>query len=158
MTSEAGPAEPVAIRLPRTSYLIVLFLVLGCIPVAFAGSGQSVADKVTSPDGQGTTFGPQLLVLLIPLVVAVFVVRTATFVTQDGLRVRAAFGSRDLPWSSVRGLAVRGRSIYAVQADGSVRLPCVRLAHLGPISRLSGGALPTLRDSVPKPAPSKRRR
>jgi hypothetical protein len=50
---------------------------------------------------------------------------------------------------------VTGRGIYAVQADGAVRLPCVRIAHLGPISRLSGGRLPTVPDVTPTPAPSR---
>ena len=57
-----------------------------------------------------------------------------------------------------RGLAVRGRAIYAVQDAGVTRLPCVRIAHLGPLSRMSGGHLPELADAAVKPAPMRKRR
>ena len=83
---------------------------------------------------------------------------TATVVTEDGLKVRAPFGSKLLPWPTLRGLAVRGRAIYAVQDAGVTRLPCVRLAHLGPLSRMSGGHLPELADAAMKPAPMRKRR
>lgn len=146
------------IRLPRTVYIAVVFLAVGAIPIAFsAGQTQSVREAATRPD-TGVALGPQLLVLLIPIIVAIFVVRTATVVTDEGLKVRAAFGSRMLPWSTLRGLAVRGRAIYAVQDAGVTRLPCVRLAHLGPLSRMSGGHLPELADATPKPAPQRKRR
>ncbi|SHF63829.1 PH domain-containing protein [Jatrophihabitans endophyticus] len=153
-----GPAQPVVIRLPRTSYLIIVFLVLGAVPVAFSGGGAGDVRDVASGSTNGFSLGPQLLVLLVPVLAAFFVARTATIVTADGLTVRAVFGSRLLPWPTLRGLSVRGRSIYAVQDDGVTRLPCVRLAHLGPLSRLSGGHLPELADATPKPAPQRRRR
>ncbi len=151
--------QPVVIRLPRTAYLIVLFLLVGSIPVAFSGTGSAgVADAAAQHGTNGFYVGPAALVLLLPLLAAIYIARTATIVTEDGLRVRAAFGSRSMPWDSVRGLSVQGRSIYAVQDDGVVRLPCVRLAHLGPLSRLSDGRLPPLPDAVAKPAPARRRR
>jgi hypothetical protein len=48
--------------------------------------------------------------------------------------------------------------VLLVLADGAVRLPCVRVADLGAVSRASGGHLPELRDPVPRFAPQRRRR
>lgn len=152
-------SDAVVIRLPRTSYLIIVFLLVGSIPIAFASDATSSLEDSSAEIGfGGFQLGPRALVLLIPILVAIFVARTGTVVSDKGLRVRALFGSRDLPWESIRGLSVSGRAIYAVIADGAVRLPCVRIAHLGPISRLSEGRLPELPDATPKPAPSRRRR
>jgi len=155
------PSGPVAIRLPRTSYLFVVFLFLASIAVAFGDDGSHGLRDSTSNSGSGVGglhVGWPALVLLLPVLVAVFIARTATIVSAEGLRVRALFGSVDLPWDEVRGLSVSGRAVYAVVADGAIRLPCVRIAHLGPISRLSGGHLPDLPDARPTPAPQRGRR
>jgi hypothetical protein len=144
---------PVVIRLPRTAYLAVVFLVMAAFAVAFGDNHPHGVD-----DGgafTGLSVGPRIAVLAVPLVVCVYIARTATIVTESGLRVRALLGSRTLPWADIRGLSVSGRAVYAVLDDGAVRLPCVRIAHLGPLSRLSAGRLPELPDVVPKPAPSR---
>ena len=152
-------SSPVVIRLPRTAYLIVVFLLVGSVPLAFGASNSpGVQDSALLADVGGVSISPLALVLVIPVLVAFFIARTATIVSEDGLRVRALFGTRDLPWASLRGLSISGRAIYAVLPDGAVRLPCVRIAHLGPISRLSNGRLPELADATPKPAPQRRRR
>jgi hypothetical protein len=149
-------SDPVVIRLPRTAYLAVVFLLFGALVVAFGDNHpHGLRDNEKGVAFAGFTLGWQALVLVVPVLAAVFIARTATIVGEDGLRVRALLGSRDLPWDSVRGLSVVGRGIYAVQSDGSVRLPCVRIAHLGPISRLSGGRLPEVPDVMPTPAPAR---
>ncbi len=61
-------------------------------------------------------------------------------------------------WDEVRGLALDGPRVYLVLHDGAVRLPCVRVADLGALSRASGGRLPELADPTPKFAPQRRRR
>jgi hypothetical protein len=149
-------AGPVVIRLPRTAYLAVAFLLFAAVAVAFGDDHpHGIDDSAKGTGFVGLTLGPQAVVLLIPLLAVVYIARTATIVTEHGLRVRLMFGARELPWDSIRGLSVHGRGIYAVLDDGAVRLPCVRIAHLGPLSRLSGGRLPDLPDVVPKPAPSR---
>jgi hypothetical protein len=150
---------PVVIRLPRTSYLVVVFLVVAAVAVAFGDNHPHGLQESESGTGAGGfELDLRVLVFLVPIAVAVYIARTATIVSSSGLRVRAMFGSRDLPWESIRGLLVSGRAIYAALDDGAVRLPCVRLAHLGPLSRLSEGRLPELPDATPKPAPARRRR
>jgi hypothetical protein len=146
--SEEAPAARV-FRLPTLAYLVVLFLVFGTMPFAFTARGF---------ESESATVGPQTLVLLIPVLAAVFIARWATFVDADGVTVRAAFGRRRFLWTQVRGLALQGPRVYLVLGDGSVRLPCVRVADLGAVSRASGGHLPELPDPTPKYAPQRRRR
>ena len=152
-----GPAT-IVLRLPRTAYLAVVLLVLGTVPLAFGGNDYRNLDEVANGSGAGFEISWRIVFLLIPIAVAVAIARTATIIDTDGIRVRALLGSRQMRWNQIRGLSVNGRSVYAVLADGAVRLPCTRLAHLGAITRTSQGRLPELPDPVPKPAPSRSRR
>jgi hypothetical protein len=136
-------------RLPALAYLAVLLLLFGCAPIAFTAHGI---------EGEVAVVGPQTLVLLVPVIVAVFIARTATIVDADGIVVRAAFGRQRLRWDDIRGLSVTGTTVYAVLADGSVRLPCVRVANLAELSEASGGRLPEIARPTPKYAPQRRRR
>lgn len=136
-------------RLPGLAYLAVLFLLLCVAPLAFTGTGDQ---------GQVATVGPQTSLLIIPLLAAVFIARAGTTVDADGLRIRALFGTRRLGWGQLRGLSVTGHNVYAVALDGSVRLPCVRIADLAALSKASGGRLPAVAEPTPKYAPPARRR
>lgn len=147
--SAPPPSKPKVFRLPALTYLVVLFLAFGCAPLAFTVHGI---------EGEDAVVGPQTLILIVPIVAAIFVARWATIVRVDGITVRAAFGKRVLPWATIRGLSVTGTSVYAVLVDGSVRLPCVRVANLAELSRASGGRLPEIADPTPKYAPQRRRR
>ena len=143
-------AESITFRLPRSAYLAVLFLLFGVAPLALVQSGGDQSSPV------GWTWRVALFVL--PVLAAVFIARTATIASGAGLRVRAAFGSRLLPWADLRGLSVTGRSVYAVLDDGAVRLPCVHTADLAAISKVSGGRLPGVPEPVRKYALSRRPR
>lgn len=136
-------------RLPRLTYLVVVFLLVCTLPLAIAGDLDQLSEPVA---------GPRLLLLLIPVLAAGYIARTRTSVDPGGLRVRALFGSRHLPWDDVLGLSVSGRSVYAVCADGSVRLPCVTANDLGALARASGDRLPPIADPVRKYAPQRSRR
>ena len=125
-------------RLPKTAYLPILLLTLG------------VTVLVQHPIAA--------LAYLVPVAAVGYVARTATLVDEDGITVRALFGQTRLPWSHVRGLSVTGRNVYAVTADGAVRLPCVRLADLSAVAAASRGRLPALPAPTPKYAPQRRRR
>jgi Bacterial PH domain len=135
-----------AFRLQRSAYLGVLFLLFCTVPLAVAGS----ASQLSRPE-----LSPRLLLLLLPVVATVFIARTATFVDGQGIRVRAAFGSRRLSWDEVRGLSIAERAVYAVCVDGSVRLPCVRVADLAAVAAASNGRLPEIAAPTPKFAPSR---
>jgi hypothetical protein len=77
-----------------------------------------------------------LPVLLVPAMVGVWAWRAGTDVSPGGLRVRALFGSRLVPWSHVTALVPANRDrVYAVLTTGrQVRLPAVGKADLATIS------------------------
>ena len=126
-------------RLSALAYLAVLFLFFCVIPLAGAGH-------------------PALWVLMvIPVLAAAYIARTATFVSEDGIRVRAIFGSRFLPWDEIRGLSTDHRGVYAVIDSGAVRLPCVKFNELHWVAAASGGHLPDLPAPLLKSAPVRRR-
>jgi len=127
----------------------VLFLAFGTAPLAFAGDGS---------DGARSTLGPRALLILVPILAAVFIARTRTVVDAGGVGVRALFGTRRVPWAEVRGLSVQERSVYLVCQDGSLRLPCVRISDLAAVSKASNGRLPEVAQATAKFAPSRRRR
>jgi Bacterial PH domain len=140
----------VIIRVSRSSYLLVGFLVVGFAPIALYGG----ADHPTE-----ATISALTGLYLIPVLIAFFIARTATIVASDGILVRALFGHRVLTWDTIRGLSVSGRSIYAVLIDGgAVRLPCARITDLAAISAASAGRLPEIPEAKVIPAPSGRRR
>jgi hypothetical protein len=145
----APPPNVRVFRLPALAYLVVLLLLFGCAPIAFTVHGI---------EGEVAVVGPQTLVLLVPVIAAVFIARTATIVDSEGIIVRAAFGRQRLRWGEIRGLSVTGTTVYAVLADGSVRLPCVRVSNLADLSEASDGRLPEIARPTPKYAPQRRRR
>jgi Bacterial PH domain len=62
-------------------------------------------------------------ILVVPLAVAVWAWRAGTDANPRGVRVRALFGHRDVPWSAIAELGTdpRGR-VLARRHDGSVIL------------------------------------
>jgi hypothetical protein len=149
-------ATPAVFRLPRTTYLVVLFVALGTIPLAFtaAGYGRDNSGRVIGPAG---VLGWQILFLVVPVLAAVFIARWATFVDESGIRVRAAFGSRLMSWDEIRGLSIDGNDVYAVLEDGAVRLPCVHVNTLAAVSRAAAGHLPPIANPRAKAAPQRKR-
>lgn len=82
-----------------------------------------------------------LPVLLVPLVWLAAVLRRGTDIDADGIRARALFGSRRLPWDRVAAIRRDGQHVVAVTTDGrEMRLPAVSPADLGKLARGSAGA------------------
>ncbi|MDQ0376831.1 PH domain-containing protein [Amycolatopsis thermophila] len=112
-------------RVPLITLLFVVFLAVCMIPAAFADV-------------------PGLWVMyVIPIGMAVYVLRTRTIASTRGLSVRTVFGHREMPWSSLKGLTISKKAkVSAVLADGSeVALPTVRTRHLPVISLVSEGRM-----------------
>ena len=78
--------------------------------------------------------------LLLPLSVAVWGWRAGTDANANGVRARALFGSRFLPWSRIDSLEVgeRGRVYARTTAESAVRLPAVFAADLPRLVAASG--------------------
>jgi hypothetical protein len=81
--------------------------------------------------------------LVIPLLVAVWGWRAGTDANATGVRARALFGSRFLPWSRIDSLEVGERNrVYArTTANSALRLPAVSPADLPRLVAASGERL-----------------
>lgn len=132
-------SAPVVFRLPKVAYGIVGLLLFCVIPFAFTAGAGSLRSNTTSH----ATLSWRVVFVIVPLLVAIYIGRTATYVDAAGIRVRAVFGQRRLGWDEIRGLSINEHNVvYAVVSDGMVRLPCVRFNDLAIVSAASGGRLP----------------
>ncbi|HEY0401977.1 MAG TPA: PH domain-containing protein [Blastococcus sp.] len=123
--------SPARLRMNRTALIPVGLLALCVVPVAFAASW--------------TPF-----LLLIPLAVAVWVLRVGVDIAEDGLTVRSLAGERRVPWSELAGIRVAPRGeLWLVTTRGTeLRMPVMRARDLPRLAALSGGRI----DVPPPPA------
>ncbi|MGW4716063.1 PH domain-containing protein [Nocardia sp. NPDC004260] len=114
------------IRIPRLAFLGV-FILLMCVFFPFVGW----------PAGLWW-------LLLIPVAVLAWVLRTQTGVSDAGLDLRTLFGSRHLDWTQVKGVRIPKRGyVRADLTDGSeVKLPAVSYDRLRDLAAFSGGRIP----------------
>ncbi len=126
--SSAGVA-PVRLRMSRTSLLPVVVFALCLLPVAFV-------------------FSWALLVLLVPAVLALWVLRVGVTVGDDGIEVQSLIGRRLVPWDELSGIRVgrRGDLSLVTVRGTELRLPVLRARDLPRLSALSGGRI-----DVPSP-------
>ena len=92
------------------------------------------------------TWAPYLLVLLvIPLVVAVWGWRSGTDADPDGLTVTALLGRRRIPWSDIAGFTHTSRRKVAARLAGgtAVDLPAVTTDDLPRLVAVAGTELIT---------------
>jgi hypothetical protein len=108
----------------RTALFPVGLLTLCTIPLAFA-----------------EPWTPVLLV--IPLAVAVWVLRVGVDIGDDGMTVRSLIGQRHVPWTDVAGIRVARRGdLWLVTNHGTeVRLPVMRARDLPRLAAVSGGRI-----------------
>jgi hypothetical protein len=118
--------QQTVIKHPASAYLIVAFVAL-CVTAV-----------VRSP--------VQALLYLIPIGCAIYVARTGTIVSEEGLTARAVFGSQTVAWSQIAGLRLTDSgAVYAVDVDGTqLRLPCIRSTKLQQLIVAADGRLPDL--------------
>src|SRR5437763_1356753 len=66
-------------------------------------------------------------ILLLPVLVGLWAVRSGVDASSDGIDVHGALGSRRLAWSEVTGFRAAGNQVAALLANGrAVVLPAVR--------------------------------
>ncbi|TFV46846.1 PH domain-containing protein [Blastococcus sp. TF02A-35] len=108
----------------RTALFPVGFLALCALPLATTVPGLQV-------------------LLLVPLVLTVWVLRTGLDITGEGLTVRALVGSRHVPWAEVAGIRVGPKGdLWLVRTAGTeLRLPVVRARDLPRLADASGGRI-----------------
>jgi hypothetical protein len=115
--------------MPRTALLPVALLALCMVPLASAAPWTPV-------------------LLLIPLAVALWVLRVGVDIADDGLTVRSLVGERRVPWTELVGIRVAPRGdLWLVTTRGTeVRMPVLRARDLPRLAALSGGRI-----EVPEP-------
>ncbi|WP_280180349.1 PH domain-containing protein [Nocardia farcinica] len=125
-SSSGAVAERAVIRITPLAYLGVVVLAL-CVFLFFVGW----------PAGLWW-------LLLIPVAVAVWVARTRTVVTGDGLELRTVLGSRRLDWAQIKGVSIpkRGFARAHLADDSTVALPAVSYDQLRKLIAASRGRLP----------------
>ncbi len=119
-------AAPARLRMPRTALLPVGLLFLAMLPVAAALPWTPV-------------------VLLVPVVVAAWVVRIGVDVGDDGITVRSLLAQRTVPWTELAGIRVaeRGELWLVTTRATEVRVPVLRARDLPRLAELSGGRIST---------------
>jgi Bacterial PH domain len=126
---------------PHQSILIAAFIAfVGVLPIAFGPSLPS--DTVSSDDGSPVRwlFVP---LLLIPIAVFVWVLRSGTDADASGLRVRGLLASKRIPWSEVRELATdkRGRAVALLRDGYAISLASVRQDDVSRLVAASGNPI-----------------
>jgi len=122
----ADPAT-VTFRRPLTALLGVFGLIVCMTPVAFGIPGLQV-------------------LYLVPLGVAVWLVRSRTVVGPDTVVAHRVVGTQRVIWSDLQGLRIDEQSrVWAVLRSGEeMKLPAVRVRDLSLLAAASGGRLPDL--------------
>ena len=120
---------PVRLRMSRTMLLPVVLFALCLLPVV-----------LVSPWG--------LLFMLLPAVLALWVVRVGVSVGDDGIGVRSLVGRRTVGWDELAGIRVgQRRDLWLVTTRGTeLRLPVLRPRDLPRLAAVSGGRI-----AVPAP-------
>jgi hypothetical protein len=123
-------AAPARLRMNRTALLPVGLLAVCAVPLAFAAPPWTV------------------LLLLIPLAVALWVLRVGVDIADDGVTARSLIGERRVPWTEVVGIRVAPHGdLWLVTTGGTeVRLPVMRARDLPRLAAVSGGRI-----DVPEP-------
>jgi hypothetical protein len=116
---------PARFRMNRTMLLPVVVLAVCLVPIASLSYAA-------------------LLLLLIPLVLTVWVLRTGFDIDGQGITVRSLLGTRRVAWAELAGVRVGARAdLWLVTTRGTdVRLPAVHARDLPAIGQASGGRIP----------------
>lgn len=127
-------------RIPQLNLLALIAVAFCMIPVAFGA--------------------PWFwLIYLVPLVIAVWVVRARTTAAPDGVVARGVARTTRVPWADITALRLRSswtRSrVSAVLSNGSeLPLPAVRVRDLPLLAAASGGRLPDPSAAPAEPPPA----
>ncbi len=81
--------------------------------------------------------------LVIPFLVAAWVVRVRTVVGPEGVVARSTFSTTTIPWESLKGIRFpkRGWARATLDDDSEVALPVVTFGRLPQLAQASGGRI-----------------
>jgi hypothetical protein len=122
----ASAAPAVVIRISPIAHFAVGFLMLGLLAVVFAGPAWIA------------------VLLVIPVILSAFIVRSRTVADRDSVTARTLLGSQTVPWDDIEGLRFGKSSwAYASLRDGTeLQLPAVTFATLPLLTEASDGRVP----------------
>jgi hypothetical protein len=111
-------------RMSRTMLLPVVLFALCLLPVALLSTWA-------------------LLVLLVPVLLAAWVLRVGVTVGDDGIAAQTLVGRRRIGWDELAGIRVgrRGELWLVTTRDTELRLPVLRARDLPRLSAVSGGRI-----------------
>jgi hypothetical protein len=122
--ASVGVESIARLRMTRTALLPVALLALCAVPLA-------------------TVTIWTLVLLVVPLVVALWVLRAGVDFSADGVTVRRLAGQRSVPWAEVAGIRVASRgALWLVTTRGTeLRLPVLRARDLPRLATLTDGRI-----------------
>jgi Bacterial PH domain len=124
---------------PHQAILVAAVIVfISALPLVFGPDLPT--DPAANPSGTDTVRWWLTPILLVPVALFVWVLRSGTDADGGGLTLRAIFSSRRVPWSAVRELSAddRGRAVALLEDGHAVPLPQVKLADLPRLVAASG--------------------
>ncbi|MEV4624568.1 PH domain-containing protein [Asanoa sp. NPDC049573] len=126
---------------PHQSILIAAFIAfVGVLPIAF---GPNLPGDAVSADGGTPVRWAFVPLLLIPIAVFVWVLRSGTDADASGLRVRGLLATKRIPWSEIRELATdnRGRAVALLRDGYAVNLASVKQDDVSRLVAASGNPI-----------------
>jgi hypothetical protein len=138
---------------PHQAILVAAFIgFVGAFPLVFGPD--LPRDPITAGSGTDVVRWWALPILLVPIGIFLWALRSGTDADDRGITLRAVFGRRRIPWSAVRELAAddRGRAVALLDDGHAVSLPQVRAGDLPRLVAASGQSLDD-RDSSPEEPP-----
>jgi hypothetical protein len=125
-TSASAARAAVVIRISPMAHFAVGFLALGLLALVLAGPAWIA------------------LLLVIPVVLSAYIVRSRTVADRDAVTARTLLGSDTVSWGDIEGLRFgKGSWAYARLHDGTeLRLPAVTFATLPLLTEASDGRVP----------------
>ncbi|ADD44010.1 PH domain-containing protein [Stackebrandtia nassauensis] len=131
-------AKPTRLRFRRSGAVWIGAVVMLVFVFPFSGSVFAELDGMAR-----ILLAPVAVVaVLVPLLIALWSLRSGVDITAEGLTVKALVGSRSYRWSAIDGFDLRGRTVYALLTDERrVPLPAVRATDIPRLIVASGGEL-----------------
>ena len=127
---------------PHQAILVAAVLAfISALPLVFGPDLPT--DPIADPSGTDTVRWWLMPILLVPIGIFLWALRSGTNADADGLTLRAVFSSRRVPWDAVRELSAdqRGHAVALLDDGRAVALPQVKATDLPRLVAASGKPL-----------------